>query len=234
MSSSAKSFIFTIVLCVLVSVLLTAAATNLKPYQVQNVQLDMQKNILRAIGVVEAGKKYTKQDVMSLYDSNISDKWVDSEGLIHDEKQEGYLPIYLYMEPASSNNTEATLKGYVLPTSGYGLWSTIYGFIGLKGDGRTVAGFTVYQHGETPGLGGEVEMPWFQNQFVGKSIVDAEGRFTSVRVVKGKAADTVPEDQLSHTIDGMSGATITTRGVDAFLKRDLERYDMFSKRLREQ
>ena len=121
---------------------------------------------------------------------------------------------------------------YAVPVSGYGLWSTIYGFLALEKDGETIAGFTVYAHGETPGLGGECEKEWFKEQFVGKKITDKEGNFISVGIAKGKVKGAIPETKWDNWVDGMSGATITSKGIQAFLKTDLEKYEGFSQILR--
>ena len=95
----------------------------------------------------------------------------------------------------------------VLPIHGYGLWSTLYGFIALEGDLETIVGLGFYSHGETPGLGGEVDNPSWKAQWVGKKLYDSQGEL-AIQVVKGKAA---PGDV--NSVDGLSGATLTSRGV---------------------
>ena len=130
-----------------------------------------------------------------------------------------YLPAY------KSSNPET----FIIPISGKGLWSTLYGYLALEKDLNTVKGLTFYKHGETPGLGGEVEKKWFQNNFVGKTIFDQTGQLVSVKVVKGKANDVLSGEALNHGVDGISGATITSRGVSDFLKRDLLRYEPYMK-----
>ena len=91
---------------------------------------------------------------------------------------------------------------------------------------------TVYSHMETPGLGGECEKPWFQNQYIGKKITDIDGEFVSVGIVKGKVKDVVPQSDQDNYVDGMSGATITSDGIARDLKAQLEVYEPLSKRLR--
>ncbi len=113
--------------------------------------------------------------------------------------------------------------------SGKGLWSTLYGYFALENDLNTVMGITFYKHGETPGLGGEVEKKWFQENFVGKKIFDQTGELVSIKVVKGKVNDVYSGEALNHGVDGISGATITSRGVSDFLKRDLLRYGQYMK-----
>ena len=82
-------------------------------------------------------------------------------------------------------------------------------------------GITFYNHGETPGLGAEIEKDWFQNNFLGKKIKDLSGKLVSIEVVKGKSGDNI------HAVDGISGATITSRGVTDLLKHDLEKYSVY-------
>ena len=104
------------------------------------------------------------------------------------------------------------------------MWSTLYGYIALEKDFNTVKGITFYQHGETPGLGGEVDKLWFQENFIGKKIYDVNDKFVSIEVVKGKVSDIYSGNKANHAVDGISGATITSRGVSDFIKSDLSRY----------
>lgn len=214
-------FLFAIIICLVCSVLLTFAATALKDRQDLNVKIDKQKNVLKSLGLYTAGA-----DVSAVYSQAVKDMWIDANGkLISASQSDSDLPLYVNMK-------NGVIESYALPVSGYGLWSTIYGFLAIEGDGKTVKGLAFYQHGETPGLGGEIEKDWFQNQFIGKSIVDANNTLVSVGVVKGKVVDTVPADKRNNFVDGISGATITSKGVDVFLKADLEKYELFSKGLR--
>jgi Na+-transporting NADH:ubiquinone oxidoreductase subunit C len=98
----------------------------------------------------------------------------------------------------------------VLPVYGKGLWSTMFGFIALDKDLKTVKGFTFFQHGETPGLGGEVDNPRWKKIWNGKQAFD-EGGNIRIKVIKGKVDASRPEAK--YQIDGLSGATLTSRGV---------------------
>jgi Na+-transporting NADH:ubiquinone oxidoreductase subunit C len=100
---------------------------------------------------------------------------------------------------------------WILPIAGKGLWSTMYGFIALDADLKTVRGLTFYEHGETPGLGGEVDNPSWKAQWNGKVAFDDAGAYL-LKVIKGKVDMNGPE--ALHQIDGLSGSTLTTRGVD--------------------
>lgn len=101
---------------------------------------------------------------------------------------------------------DAGISGLLLPIEGKGLWSTLYGYIALEADLNTIRGITYYQHGETPGLGGEVENPRWKNGFHGKKLFDRAGRM-AFKVVKGRAGDD------PFKVDGISGATTTSNGV---------------------
>ncbi|MDP6717263.1 MAG: NADH:ubiquinone reductase (Na(+)-transporting) subunit C, partial [Pirellulaceae bacterium] len=122
---------------------------------------------------------------------------------------------------------------YCVPIIGRGLWSKLYGYLSLESDLNTVKGITFYKHGETPGLGAEIEKSWFQDNFLGKKINDQTGTFISIEVVKGKATDAYAgnEEKLSHAVDGISGATITSRGVTKMLHEDLTKYVPYFKQL---
>lgn len=117
--------------------------------------------------------------------------------------------VYEVMAEGDSNKIEK----YVLPVYGKGLWSTLYGFLAVDADGETIRGITFYEHGETPGLGGEVENAKWQAKWDGKLAYDEDGEVI-INVVKGTAA---PDDK-AYTVDGLSGATITTKGVSDFVQ----------------
>ena len=220
---SKRPFLFAAGLCLICSFFLTFAATSLKPMQLKNQAVDKQKNILKVLGVTNSSQKYTNNDIEQLFSKFIVAKYVKSNGGLQDEKTD--LPVYLYVK----NNK---VNAYAIPISGYGLWSTLYGYFSVEGDGETVKGITFYQHGETPGLGAEVEAKWFQDNFIGKKIASKSGEFKSVGIVRGKVADVVQKDQQQYYVDGISGATVTSKGVENFLKEGLKSYEPFSKRLR--
>ncbi|MBT5856625.1 NADH:ubiquinone reductase (Na(+)-transporting) subunit C [bacterium] len=225
MSSKQKTFGFAFALCIIASFLLTFAATSLKVRQDANITADKQKNILKSLGLLDASRKQTAQEISALYKLNVRDLTVDSNGKLHKESGEGLLPVHLYV-------VDNQVVTYAIPIAGPGLWSTLYGYFALKGDGRTAVGITFYQHGETPGLGAECEQPWFQNNFIGKQIIDLKGAFVSIDIVKGKVVDKVIPQKRQSAVDGISGATVTSKGISIFLKADLKKYEPFSQRLR--
>jgi len=99
----------------------------------------------------------------------------------------------------------------ILPVHGYGLWSTLYGFLSVEGgDMNTVAGIRFYEHAETPGLGGEVDNPRWRDRWRGKAIFGEDG---SVRLSLVKGAVDTSRPQALYEVDGLAGATLTARGV---------------------
>jgi Na+-transporting NADH:ubiquinone oxidoreductase subunit C len=232
--SNFQTFRFAIIVTFVCSLLLASAATFLKPRQDENVALDMKKNILKAAGITSSEKEYTRQDIQQMYAENIKEYVLDSNGKyvegiaakdIDPKENNGMLPIFEWV-------VGDDIKSFVIPISGKGLWSTLYGYLAVEPDGATVKGITFYKHGETPGLGGEVEKKWFTDNFIGKRFIDSNGELVSVTVVKGKVKDVVSSDEYYHYVDGISGATLTGRGVNKFLKTDLEAYEPFFKQIR--
>tara|TARA_B100001765_G_scaffold174249_1_gene117065 strand:- start:146 stop:829 length:684 start_codon:yes stop_codon:yes gene_type:complete len=221
-----------------VSLLLALTSTQLKNLQEFNIELDKKKNILKCIGKDLA--LMNADAIIKEYKSNISNIILNSNGDIAaniasenlesvPNKSTGEVKYFLnnieYLPAYKSSNPEA----FIIPISGKGLWSTLFGYFALEMDLNTVIGITFYKHGETPGLGGEVEKKWFQNNFVGKKIFNQTGELVSIKVVKGKVNDVYSGEALNHGVDGISGATVTSRGVSDFLKRDLLKYEKYLK-----
>ncbi len=229
MSDHRKSFVAVGVLCVVCSMLITVASSGLRGYQLRNMNLDRQKNLLRSVGLIDDQKKYPADEIESLYRKNIRSFYVGSDGRMIEvsAETEGQLPIYLYMP-------EDEIIAYIVPIDARGLWGRIKGYLAIDSDGTTITGFTVYKHQETPGLGGEIERRWFQKNFEGKKIVDQEGSFVSVGIARGLVEDRVPADRQIHYVDGISGATLTGRYLEASLKDILMEYEPVSVRFRKQ
>ena len=222
----------------MVSVLLAVTSTQLKDLQEFNIELDKKKNILKCIG--KDLSLMNADAIFKEYESNISNIILKLNGDIAaniasenlesvPNKSTGEVKYFLdnieYLPAYKSSNPEA----FIIPISGKGLWSTLFGYFALEMDLNTVIGITFYKHAETPGLGGEVEKKWFQNNFVGKKIFNQTGELVSIKVVKGKVNDLYSGEALKHGVEGISGATVTSRGVSDFLKRDLLRYNQYLK-----
>jgi len=234
-NESLKSFSSVLLLALICSGLVSGAAVGLRPLQQANERLDQKKNILRAAGLYREGEDVEQlfqavdtriirlddgsfvpkeemnpdkfNQLKAAFDQETGDtlsKKDDPAGLTRLEK---YSLVYLVRR-------EGMVDTIILPIRGKGLWSTMYGYVALSADLSTIKGITFYKHGETPGLGGEIENPDWQEAWRGKKIHDQKGE-VSLRVVKGKATGT--PDELSYRLDGISGATLTMNGVNNLL-----------------
>ncbi|MGX2948341.1 Na(+)-translocating NADH-quinone reductase subunit C [Frederiksenia canicola] len=222
-----------VLLSLICSLIVAGAAVLLKPTQEEQKQLDKQKNILSVAGLLQADTK--KSQIKEIYVKNIEPKIVDLatgeyvEGVMNfDAKAAAKDPAQnvviapevdkaglraraKYAEVYLVKNAEGQLSQVVLPIYGTGLWSVMYGFVSVQPDGNTIKGITFYDHGETPGLGGEIENPRWQANFVGKKLQNEKGD-SAITIAKGASADK------DHGIDGLSGATLTSNGVDGTFK----------------
>lgn len=225
-----KTLTVAVLLCIVCSVLVSTAAIKLKPLQEKNKALSTKKNILQAAGLMEEGKnvdqlfKKIQVKIVDLasgeFDDSIDAAKYDQKAAAKDPARSIQIasdqniakigrrakkaPVFLVQE-------EGKLKTIILPIHGKGLWSTMYAFLALEGDANTVKGFTFYDQGETPGLGGEVENPLWKQQWVGKKMFDKDWNL-AVEILKGKVNPRNPE--AIHQADGLSGATLTTVGVN--------------------
>jgi len=220
-NSNSYTFIFAIILVVLVATTLAFVSEGTKEKRANNVKLEKMQNILSTIGVdvsrEEAGnvfKEYIKEE-LALKEDGSTDKNVNAFtlNLKHELKKpsnEQRYPIYVAQKDGE--------KYYVVPLFGSGLWDSIWGYISLKEDENTIAGASFDHKGETPGLGAEISQSWFEDQFIGDQIMEGS-KFVSVKVVKGGT----PKSN-KHGVDGLSGGTLTADGVTLMLEERLRRY----------
>lgn len=215
---------FSAIVCVICSLMLSAAASVLKKPQELNREIDRKSNVLKAFGVSirnAQGDRLTADEVNEIFRTHISEALVDGatgQRVEPPAAAQQPLPLYIWSEHGEPTK-------YAFPISGKGLWSTLYGYLALEKDLSTIAGVTFYKHGETPGLGGEVETDWFQQNFKGKKVF-AQGQRLKFEVVKGKLADKYPAGN-DHAVDGISGATLTGNGINRFLNADLDKYEKY-------
>ncbi len=238
-----KTFLVTILLSLVCSVVVSAAAVFLKPTQEQNIVLDVQRNILNISGLTDNAKALSADEVSKLYEQ-VKPRLVDMKtGQFIDKTPEG-LTIENYDQRLAAKDPKASkaLSGaqdiagikrqanvamvyliekngkmdrIVLPVHGYGLWSTMYGFLALDSDLNTVAGFGFYDQAETPGLGGEVDNPLWKDKWPGKKIYGSNGE-VAMTVIKGSVDPASPN--AANQIDGLAGATLTSNGVSNLIK----------------
>lgn len=201
--------------------LLSFTAASLKTKQDFNIEIDIKKNILSSLNIpADQSQKLSQSAIQKLFEEEITTLNIDESGMKSDD---GALSVYI-----ATDGEQPT--GYSIPISGKGLWSTIYGYIALEPDGKTVKGITFYQHGETPGLGGELEKDWFTSNFVGKQIYNKEGELVSIEIVKGQVNPS--NINAIHQVDGISGSTLTTKGMNQFIAHDLNIYKPFLDRVK--
>ena len=218
-NSNSYTIIYASVMVIIVAFLLAFVSSSLKATQDKNVQLDTKKQILAALNIknVEDAdaeyKKYVKGDMLMNVDGTLTENTGDFVTNYEKEaKEENRLHVFVCEVDGQTK--------YVVPVYGAGLWGAIWGYVALNEDKDTVYG-TYFSHAsETPGLGAEIATDWFQQEFVGKKTL--ENGTVALSVVKhGKVEN--PEFQ----VDGISGGTITSVGVDAMLKGCMTHYAKF-------
>ena len=219
--SIGKTLSVVVALCLVCAIIVSFASVQLRPLQQANKNKDIQSNILAAAGIDKV------ENVLETFDAKIearvvnmtTGEFVDTDPTIFDFEKSKYdaalsvslqekgvkdiagiqrvtkeSPVYI------SKKEDGSVDAIILPIQGYGLWGLMYGFISLESDGETVKGIILYKHNETPGLGGEIQNPQWTATWEGKEL--------PIQIVKGTAGND------EHKIDGLSGATLTSNGVD--------------------
>ena len=227
-------FFYITVLTVIVAILLSAAALVLQPYQQANINNEKMMNILQAADVNVEGA-----NVQELFDKDcVKMMLVDAKGEVveectkdftkfrafsmnlkdelykRDNGQDFVLPIIVI------NNGKENVN--VIQLQGAGLWGPIWGYIGMSSDFQNVVGVVFDHKSETPGLGAEITTEKFRSQFQGKTIFSG-GEFVSIDVVKGGVAN-LAADLQKHSVDAISGGTITSQGVNKMIENVLGSY----------
>ncbi|MGC1274838.1 MAG: Na(+)-translocating NADH-quinone reductase subunit C [Planctomycetaceae bacterium] len=221
-----------ILLCLVCAIGVSLAAVGLKERQDENKRRDQKRNVLVATGNYDP-EKLDSKTVDAEFEKNVETRWIDLEtdtevpaeslpdGADYDPRSSTNLDVALPSSPIGVRNRaryypvyyiskDGQLDTVVLPIFGNGLWSTMYGFLALEPDLTTVRGINYYEHGETPGLGGEVDNPFWKQEWKGK-IAYEDGQ-PAINVIKGNVDGSNPN--APHQIDGLAGATITANGVD--------------------
>lgn len=224
-----KTLLVTILLCVICSVVVSAAAVILKPKQVANKELDRKSNILAAAGISDPAKSVDElfQQITTKYVDLETGKFVDVASsydetkaakdpaqnirLTRDDDQAGIKTIARVQPVYLVESANGAVEKVVLPVHGKGLWSTLYGFLALEGDLNTVVGLGFYSHAETPGLGGEVDNPAWKALWPGKEVYGEDKMDPKIQLIKGSVDASTADAE--HKIDGLSGATLTGNGV---------------------
>ena len=226
-----KTVIVAVSLCLFCSMVVSAASVMLKPIQEQNKVLDKKRNILQVAGLYKEGQdvneafKAIEARLVDIQTGTFSDA---ADAATYDQRAAAKDParsIELSDDPASIGrqaklasvyilrNDAGEIEKIILPVHGYGLWSTLYGFVALKADGNEVTGMQFYEHAETPGLGAEVDNPRWKAQWPGKKVYDDQGD-VEITVAKGKPTAAMEP----YHIDSLAGASLTSRGVDNLIR----------------
>ena len=198
MREDTKTITFAAVVCVTCSLLLSGTAAGLKTRQDANEAFDVKRNIVKAFGIDISAM--VRPEIEATFEKHVSEK--TAEGL----------PLFTWTDEGADKPSK-----YAFPISGKGLWSMLYGYLSLDADLETIAGISFYKHGGTPGLCAEIEKDWFLSQFAGKRIY-IDGVPTEFAVAKPGTAEG------ESTVDGISGATLTGKGVEALLRKDAAAY----------
>ena len=218
-NKNSYTFLFATVMVVVVAALLSFAATNLKPFQDTNIEQEKMQSILSSIQVqverseaAEAYQSYIKEAVV-LQDNQLVEGQdaftIDLAKEIRKPASERFAPLYIAEKEGQTY--------YIIPLRGAGLWGPVWGYLSLQEDVNTVYGATFDHKAETPGLGAEISTPVFEEQFKGKHILDTNLSFVGIDVRKGDATT-------EHEVDGISGGTITSDGVEAMILDNMEAY----------
>ncbi len=228
--------LFAAAVCLVCGIAVAASAVGLSQRQEQNRIIDKKEKVLAAAGLLPEGQ-VTSTQINRIFEERVEPRVVNLET---GREAEGIDPVKFDQKaamkdpqrssPAPPNDAqvrripengliyevreEGELSTLVLPVQGKGLWSTLYGFLALDADTVTIKGLIFYQHGETPGLGGEVDNPRWRRLWIGRKALD-EMFEPVIEVIKGPAG---PPEEEPHKVDGLSGATITSRGVTHLLR----------------
>lgn len=234
--SNIYTIVFIIITSLVAALILSVSSEMLKERQVRNVELDIKKNILYAVDLLKDNsdpeklyKDYIRSIVVNsegkIIEKSVSAEKINFERELEKKPEDRKYPVF-----KSIKGKDGEIAAYCIPIVGKGLWSTLYGYFALEPDLKTVKGISFYKHGETPGLGGEIENPEFQKNFYGKQILSADGKLVSITLVKGKTKPNSPS--LIHEVDGISGATLTSNGVNKLLEECLTIYEPYFKSVR--
>jgi Na+-transporting NADH:ubiquinone oxidoreductase subunit C len=233
--SNAYIITFSVILTVVLGLLLSGTSQVLGPMQKEAIALDQKKQILGAVISGDEIAAMTPDEVNAYYESHIASTVVDVNGkeiagataegvdVAKNYKkpvEERQFPVYIFHEEGNV----ASVKSYIFPLYGAGLWDAIWGYLALDTNMNTVGGITLAHAGETPGLGARITEPGVQARFEGKEIFNESGELVAIQMQKGEGKDYSGNP---HQVDGMSGATITANGVNNMLVNYLGYYQAY-------
>lgn len=218
-------FLFTFLLIGVVAVILSILATSLAPQITKNNETKKQMDLLASIGVEST--RANAKDMYQKYIGSNPSYVINSKGEVVEGKA---FDIDIRTQHRDRSITEdakkyplfiATVDGqtlYIVPMVGKGLWGPIWGYVSLKDDKRTIYGVSYDHLGETPGLGAEIKQKFFTDRYLAETVADEELNFMPIKIVKdGSGAQ-------PQKVDGITGGTITSKGVEEMVNRTMEIY----------
>ncbi len=228
--SIGKTLFVVVALCLVCSVIVAGTAVGLKATQDQQRMLDRQRNLLEVSGLLESGMNGDR--IREIYGKHMEARLIDLKTgqFVADDPAKFDMQVALRTPEQRIRLTSAQdiaglryranlaevylvrddagkITQMILPISGTGLWSMMHAFVSIHVDGNTIKGLSYYDQGETPGLGAEVTNIAWRQLWVGRKLFDDAGK-PAIHVTKGPADPNDP-----HAVDGLSGATLTSRGV---------------------
>ena len=226
------TILFAAAVCLVCSLFVATTSVTLRSRVEENVLLDQREKVLSVAGMITPGKDLSREEINELFESNLVPKVVDLRSGVYaddvapaayDQRKAAKDPLQSREAPPNAAKVRRIpnrglvyliqpgdeVEGVIVPVEGLGLWGNLYGYLALEPDARTIRGLTFYEHGETPGLGGEVDNPRWKALWPGRLATDENGK-PMIRVVKGRAG---PAEEDPYEVDGLSGATITSNGV---------------------
>jgi len=238
--SNGYVILFTTIMTVVVGGLLSFTSQFLAPAQKKSIELDTKTQILGAVQELKEG-----DDILAMYKDRINSLTVDFEGNVVTTNAKGgamvaeevnilknykkapkdrVYPVFMYMNEQDTTKIDA----YILPLYGAGLWDKIWGFAAMDNNLETIVGVAFDHKAETPGLGARIKDADVRDRYVGKKIYNESGELMSVSMVKGEGNEGLTD----HQVDGMSGATLTGKGVNAMMMQYLESYQAYFKKVK--
>jgi Na+-transporting NADH:ubiquinone oxidoreductase subunit C len=235
--------LFAIGLTVVFGGALSLTSVGLKPLQDKQVEIDTKKKILGAVMDISTIKD--PDELLALYDQRVKSMVVDVDGnevktnakgepivaekvniqkMSKVDPANAYYPVFMFMDESKS------VEAYIFPTFGSGLWDWISSYIAFGKDLNTVKGIAFDHKSETPGLGARITENAVQSRFIGKEIFSDDGSLVSITMVKGEGNTGLGK----HKVDGLSGATMTAKGVNQMLEKYLGYYSAFIEKTKSQ
>ena len=223
-NSNGYTFTFAIIMVVVVGTLLATASLGLKDRQDKNASDKKMISILSAVNI-----EATRENAQEMFDTYV----IDTLSIVISGKDLGAASFDIDIKKENRDKTLAeadrnyplyicekdSAKYYVIPVVGTGLWGPIWGFVALESDYRTIYGATFDHKGETPGLGAEIKQASFSDMYTGEFVSDTSGVFIPIKVVKDSSGKGI-----NAKVDGITGGTITSVGVEKMVNKTLEVY----------